>query len=153
MDNSRNDIKTAMGMIHLVKQCFSEIYNTYGSDEKIEDSVNRGMLMLEDLDELLMQGTVTHGEVVTELAAGEYEWHPLKKDDMPPENTDILFSTKSGQVFEGFVAYHTINTDKTKAGNQRLNKEGERWFRYHFRDFLPTSMISAWSYKPGAYNK
>ncbi len=147
-----NSIKSVMGMIDLIKACFARI-SVERDDKTIDSEVDKGIILLEDLDKLIMEG-IDKEILITELKDGDESWVSVKDGVLPPSGKDILFTTIAGQVFEGFRE----DRDLTKPflnehGKIDFQKGNGKWYRYHFRDYLPADAIIAWRYKPGAYRE
>ena len=144
------NIRTLMAVVHQIKKYFASMGQHYSYEElkeSVEENTDKGIRLLEILDELVMR---TIEEERKKISADE--WTPVE-DDLPPYHTDILFSNIAGQVFEGFLEEY--NTDKPfiKDGKIGFEKypDGGVWYNFRFRSFSDMKSVVAWRYKPECY--
>ena len=143
--------KTIMSLIYEVKHCFAHM-NVYGRDDEnvIEEYTDKGIRLLEALDDVISRDA-SNAEVITQNVNEKTGWVYLSTGELPPELSDVLFTTIAGQVFEGFLQKKDVSNPYMTADGKIGFKEfpdGGHWYRYHFRDLLEMRLVVAWQYKP-----
>ena len=144
------DAKTIMVIVHQLKKYFSKMGAHYSYKElkaSVEENTDKGIRLLEILDELIMRTIEAEQEKIS-----AEEWTPVD-DGLPPYHTDILFSNIAGQVFEGFLEEYDTDKPFIKDGKIGFNKypDGGAWYNFRFRSFSEMSSVVAWRYKPVCY--
>lgn len=147
--------KEAMGLVYSVKEVLAHL-SVYGFREDRDDrdkQIDRGIRSLERLDEFLCSEKSFETETVTQLKESEDEWVRINGGILPGEHEDVLFSTISEQVFEGFLETRDVTSPYIKDGKIGFKRfeDGGKWFRYRFRDYLDMNLVVAWRYKPAAF--
>lgn len=152
--------KEIAGMLYTIKECMSEIFNAKeyeDEDEKVNidelsKTYDKGLRLIEMVDEIIAQD-FDKEDIITMNVSEDSEWHAVG-EELPPVHKDILFSTISEQVFEGFFEkknYHDpYITENGKIGFREY-PDGGKWYRNRFRDLLDMKSVLAWRYKPAAY--
>lgn len=145
----RRDISVC---IYEVKSCLAKI-GVEGTDNEavIEEQTDRALRLLEWLDEQLAMSDAPEDDSAALVVRYDSDWHIVAEDDLPPAKKDLLFTTKCGKTYEGFLVRKDITAPyKTEDGKLAFREypDGGKWFRYHFRDLLDMKQVIAWSWKP-----
>ena len=136
-----------------IRSCFAKISVKPYDKELVEEQSDVGMRMCHDLEDMLCriaQEAVGIELIPENVFMDANDWHFTKDDDLPYANETVLFSTISGQTFEGFLERRDVFNPRIVDGRIAFDKHknGWGWYRYRFRDYLEPHLVTAWKYKP-----
>lgn len=155
-NNTYKDSEDLKSIISEVKRCFGKIsVADYDEEDNLNKIIDNGMILLEHLDKSISQIECKNTEIQIQNISNTAEWHLISDGVLPDNMKSVLFATKSGQVFDGYLtetdyASPKLTSDK-KLTFSKYN-DGGKWFRYRFRDLLDMRSVIAWSYLP-SFNK
>ena len=140
--------------IHLVKRCVAHM-NVYRWDDEYDSDpdTSKAIRLLEELDDILCGECFYKTDIVPQNINEKGGWRYIKDGDFPECRTDILFSTYSENVFEGYFERMNFNEPYLTENRKIAFKEyedGGKWFSNKYRALYDMEDVVAWCYKPQA---
>lgn len=145
LNNVSFDNKTRHSMLAEIRALASKMQNEPDDTDKMLDCLDKILNITWAMDKDIEQSEDTESSLWVNV-----------KDDLPPKGKDILFSTISGQVFEGYLETKDTTRPQIDKDTGKIwfhdQKDGGQWYRYRFCDLISMNLVTAWRYKPKSYD-